>query len=199
MRTKNKHDAFSINSLLQGLDDCDISSIPEEIMTKNLVINPADTNAISPKMQRDREEESSKSSDGPSSSGVEKAKPSEIRESSDPKSYPDADAVLAYLESVSDGIIYDIKKKLTVIGCGIVADIKLQENQKVHTVSRTHAVIRFNRNKFTIQDNSSNGTFIGTIQNDEVTYIRIPKGETMEIVDGQLIRFADLAFAFHQK
>lgn len=98
----------------------------------------------------------------------------------------------AYLTDLDNRITYPLERAENIIGCQDDCDIVIIEASERHTVSRKHAKITRKDGKFYLTDTSSNGTFIE--RGGE--YLRLPRGEMVEIGDGEDIKFVNRHFRF---
>ena len=94
---------------------------------------------------------------------------------------------IAVLEKVNDPNSYAcLSKKETIIGRGLTSDIHLRSE----STSRKHAVIRLDKNRFILSDQSSNGTYV-TSRALSSDYGRTEKVKVHGLVSGDLITFGD--------
>lgn len=103
--------------------------------------------------------------------------------------------VFARLMELSTGEYFIISKAIFTIGISKKCDLVIKQSEKDHTVSRNHASIIIKNDTTYIRDTSSNGTFVGS---SEDNFFRLPKGNAVELKDGQYIKFADLVYKFEK-
>ena len=108
--------------------------------------------------------------------------------------------LLPVLVNVSSGEISVIHKKEFTVGFSFKCDLKLrQPDPEHHTVSRLHATLLTKEDgRVYVRDESTNGTFIGTNPKKAESFFRLPKGNELEVKDGQYIKFADVLFSFRK-
>jgi len=101
----------------------------------------------------------------------------------------------AKLLDMQTGEYVEINKTVFTVGISNECDLVISQPEKKHTVSRTHASIIIKNDTIYIRDSSSNGTFVG---NTEESFFRLPKGNAVELKNGQLIKFADVIYKFEK-
>lgn len=108
--------------------------------------------------------------------------------------------LLPVLICVGSGEIAVISKKLYTVGFSYKCDLKVrQPDPEHHTVSRLHATFVTKADgRVYVRDESTNGTFIGTNPKKAESFFRLPKGNELEIKDGQYIKFADALYVFRK-
>ena len=104
--------------------------------------------------------------------------------------------LFAKLTSLSSGEVIDICKTIFTIGISQNCDLVIDQTKENHTVSRNHATIIFKNDMFFIRDTSSNGTFTG---NYLESFYRLPKGNEVELKNGQYVKFADQVYKFERE
>ena len=105
-------------------------------------------------------------------------------------------SLFAKLTSLSSGEVIDICKTVFTVGISISCDLVIDQTKENHTVSRNHATIIFKNDMFFIRDTSSNGTFTG---NHLESLYRLPKGNEVELKNGQYVKFADQVYKFERE
>ena len=108
--------------------------------------------------------------------------------------------LLPVLVNVASGEVAVIHKKLFTVGFSYKCDLKVrQPDPEHHTVSRLHAtLVTREGGRVYVRDESTNGTYIGTNPKKPESFFRLPKGNELEIKDGQYIKFADVLFVFRK-
>lgn len=108
--------------------------------------------------------------------------------------------LLPVLVNVASGEVAVIHKKLFTVGFSYKCDLKVrQPDPEHHTVSRLHATLVTRADgRVYVRDESTNGTYIGTNPKKPESFFRLPKGNELEIKDGQYIKFADVLFVFRK-
>lgn len=108
--------------------------------------------------------------------------------------------LLPVLVNVASGEIAVIRKKLFTVGFSYKCDLKVrQPDPEHHTVSRLHATLVTKADgRVFVRDESTNGTYIGTNPKKAESFFRLPKGNELEIKDGQYIKFAEALYVFRK-
>ena len=185
MKNKNREaEIFSINNLLNDIDERDTVPDSDDITTKSLDIGSMDASQY-------MEYEEMQKPLGEEKKDLKNKKP--VLQAFSGR---ELEAPLAYIKDIKSGEKYSISKTKVVIGCGIMCDIRIQENSELHTISRKHAVISMIDGNFYVRDISSNGTFFCEKKDNETFYLRLPHNENVELKNGQTLRLADMDFAF---
>jgi len=82
------------------------------------------------------------------------------------------------------------------IGIAPDNDYVINQDMKSHTVSRHHMTLSVKNDTEYITDESSNGTYVGTDAENPASFFKLPKGNAVELKDGQYIKIAGEMFQF---
>ena len=94
------------------------------------------------------------------------------------------------------GRIFPIKGEEMSIGHSSKCDMVIPEERRPRTVSRNHAVCIVKDGRVFIKDDSTNGTYLSSTTKRPGGWMRIPKGNEVELIDRQFVKFATVTFQF---
>ncbi|MCF0150038.1 MAG: FHA domain-containing protein [Firmicutes bacterium] len=101
--------------------------------------------------------------------------------------------------SIAGGTVTPVKTKIFVAGFSPRCDLVIPQDPAAHTVSRFHATVTAAADgRLYIKDESLNGTWFGTDPADPASFVRIPKGNDVELKHGRYVRFATVLYLFQQ-
>ena len=176
-KIKHVNAGFSLNSLLGDLDENRAATIDHDLMTNTL----EEAGEIT-KNHKEKVQEST-------ADLILRTSGTELLEEQEPEAG-------YYLLDLKSNEVFPIRKSMVTVGCSESCDLVVDNALAPHTISRKHAVIEIEEDAAYITDTSSNGIFFAVIENNEVIYKRLPKGQRIELKKGCIFKLAAKSFKF---